>query len=112
MPKYLRFFFKKALNMILFKLLFLSKAKTICLIIYLILSQAKRVTIKLRLLGPHPNEIFRRFSGVTTPKQIYVEKKLCWMEASSTNGAQFHLYVNICPWNFSRTIFNWNGENL
>ena len=71
----MKFFFKKALNM-LFKLLFFSKAETICLIIYLILSRAKRVTIKLRLLGHHPNEIFRRFSGVTTPKQIYVEKKI------------------------------------
>ena len=48
----------------------------------------------------------RRFQGVTTPKRIYISKKqLCSMEASSTKGAQFQLYLNICHRDFSITIY-------
>ena len=68
-------------------------------------------------IGPHSNYmVLEKCGGVvvggadlgvtTPPKRIYIsKKKLCSMEASSAKGAQFQLYVNICPRDFSMTIY-------
>ena len=49
----------------------------------------------------------RRFLGVTTPpKRIHISKnQLCSMEANSARGAHVQLYLNICPRDFSITIY-------
>ena len=49
----------------------------------------------------------RKFLGVTTPpKRIHISKnQLCSMEANSARGAHVQLYLNICPRDFSITIF-------
>ena len=71
-----------------------------------LLSRAKRVTLYFRsfIFNGIPQ---RRFQGVTLPpKWIYISKKqLCSNEATSTNGAQFQLYLNICPRDFSIIIY-------
>ena len=42
----------------------------------------------------------------TPPKRIHISKnQLCSMEANSARGAHVQLYLNICPRDFSITIF-------
>ena len=85
------------------------------------MSRAKRVTfffrsfifngtpcVLIRLHGfAKVRRLRRRFLGVTTPpKRIHISKnQLCSMEANSARGAHVQLYLNICPRDFSITIF-------